>query len=207
MTKGNFLDLLRYYLSELPKGIVDEILEEYNLHFEEGKKQGKTEDEIANDLGSPKDIALEYLNYEKVAKEHTSRKNYRTKGLFRHSDTGEINWGMVFIGLLLSPIVLPMIFAFFAMAFALTIALVAIGVSVIVAGIGIILGTLFPFLPFISMGEGLLLLSPLTKVLMGLTGIVLGILLVNIFKDFIIALIEKIKNRGKVNEKKGVENE
>ena len=35
---------------------VKEILADYEAHFEEGKKEGLTEEEISKELGSPKDI-------------------------------------------------------------------------------------------------------------------------------------------------------
>ena len=37
-----------------------EILADYEAHFEEGKKEGLTEEEISKELGSPKDIYDSY---------------------------------------------------------------------------------------------------------------------------------------------------
>lgn len=62
MNKTEFLDLLRYYFRNAKKSEVEEILADYEAHFEEGKKRGLTEDAIAKELGSPKDIYESYTS-------------------------------------------------------------------------------------------------------------------------------------------------
>ena len=47
MNKTDFLDLLRYYFRNAKKSEVEEILADYEAHFEEGKKRGLTEEEAA----------------------------------------------------------------------------------------------------------------------------------------------------------------
>ncbi len=60
MNKTEFLDLLRYYFRNTKTEDVNEILSDYEAHFEEGKKRGLTEEAIAKELGSPKDIYESY---------------------------------------------------------------------------------------------------------------------------------------------------
>lgn len=62
MNKTEFLDLLRYYFRNAKKSEVEEILADYEAHFEEGKKHGLTEEAIAKELGSPKDIYESYAS-------------------------------------------------------------------------------------------------------------------------------------------------
>lgn len=62
MNKTEFLDLLRYYFRNAKKSEVEEILADYEAHFEEGKKRGLTEEAIAKELGSPKDICESYAS-------------------------------------------------------------------------------------------------------------------------------------------------
>lgn len=62
MNKTEFLDLLRYYFRNAKKSEVEEILADYEAHFEEGKKRGLTEEVIAKELGSPKDIYESYAS-------------------------------------------------------------------------------------------------------------------------------------------------
>lgn len=56
MNETEFLDLLRYYFRNAKTEEVEEILADYESHFAEGKKRGLSEEEIARELGSPKDI-------------------------------------------------------------------------------------------------------------------------------------------------------
>lgn len=62
MNKTEFLDLLRYYFRNAKKSEVEEILADYEAHFEEGKKRGLTEEAIAKELGSPKAIYESYAS-------------------------------------------------------------------------------------------------------------------------------------------------
>lgn len=61
MKKNEYLDLLRYYLSNLPKNVVDDIINDYEEHFSIGLENNKTEEEISDELGSPKFIAEQFL--------------------------------------------------------------------------------------------------------------------------------------------------
>lgn len=56
MNKTEFLDLLRYYFRNAKTEELNDILADYEAHFEEGKRAGLTEEEISKELGSPKDI-------------------------------------------------------------------------------------------------------------------------------------------------------
>ena len=56
MTREEFMDLLRYYFRNINQTQVNEILADYESHFEEGKAAGLSEEEIARELGSPKEI-------------------------------------------------------------------------------------------------------------------------------------------------------
>ena len=60
MNETEFLDLLRYYFRNAKTEEVNEILSDYESHFDEGKKRGLSEEEIAKELGSPKDIYDSY---------------------------------------------------------------------------------------------------------------------------------------------------
>ena len=60
MNKTEFLDLLRYYFRNAKTEDVNEIIADYDAHFEEGKKRGLTEEAISKELGSPKDIYESY---------------------------------------------------------------------------------------------------------------------------------------------------
>ena len=52
MTKAEYMELLRKNLERFSKELQEEILEDYNQHFAEGEKQGKTDEEIIRELGN-----------------------------------------------------------------------------------------------------------------------------------------------------------
>ncbi|MGG4393630.1 DUF1700 domain-containing protein [Paenibacillus thiaminolyticus] len=61
MHKEYFLLKLKYGLMSLPAEDRDEILAEYSAHFAFGEQQGRTEEEIARELGDPEELAVELL--------------------------------------------------------------------------------------------------------------------------------------------------
>lgn len=61
MNKQQFMSRLQFELLPLPEHERSEILEEYDAHFEFGKQQGRTEEEIARELGVPEELAVELL--------------------------------------------------------------------------------------------------------------------------------------------------
>ena len=60
MTKQEYLKELRKNLRGFSQEEIDDILYDYEEHFSIGLSSGKTEEEIAEELGDPKDIAEQY---------------------------------------------------------------------------------------------------------------------------------------------------
>lgn len=61
MREYEFLKTLREELSLLPHELREDIIRDFEEHFEEGMAKGKSAEEIAANLGDPKIIAEEYL--------------------------------------------------------------------------------------------------------------------------------------------------
>lgn len=61
MNKKEYISALRAQLQRLPSNDVEEIIKEFDSHFEIGLSEGKTESEIAAKLGSPLEVAQIYL--------------------------------------------------------------------------------------------------------------------------------------------------
>jgi uncharacterized membrane protein len=59
MTQTEFLDILAERLRGLPPHEIDELLDDYASHFEEGLAEGRSEAEIAAALGDPVRLARE----------------------------------------------------------------------------------------------------------------------------------------------------
>lgn len=62
MTRRQFIEQLKKELLKHGISNINDILNEYENHFEEGKKVGKSEEEICNNLGNPKTLAIEYCD-------------------------------------------------------------------------------------------------------------------------------------------------
>lgn len=56
MRKTEYLEKIREILTGVDEDIVKDILEDYENHFEMGMKEGRTEEEIAAELGDPKEM-------------------------------------------------------------------------------------------------------------------------------------------------------
>lgn len=61
MNKTKFLTLLRKKLDGMPIKEQNELLEDYETHYDFGQQQGKTEEEISSELGDPLELAVEAM--------------------------------------------------------------------------------------------------------------------------------------------------
>lgn len=59
MNKGEYLEALKKALKDTDKDVMDEILADYEEHFQVGMENGKTEEEICEELGSIEDLVEE----------------------------------------------------------------------------------------------------------------------------------------------------
>ena len=62
MNKKEYLAKLRMYLQGLPISELEDIISDYEEHFNIGISKGKSEEEISKELGDPKEVALGYIN-------------------------------------------------------------------------------------------------------------------------------------------------
>lgn len=61
MTKNEFLQELYNHLLSLPAAERDDILADFEEHFQAGAERGKSEEQICAELGNPYTCALQYL--------------------------------------------------------------------------------------------------------------------------------------------------
>lgn len=73
MSKQEYLQLLNRYLTRVSPEERKDIINEYETHFISGKEAGKTEDEISQELGNPKEIGREMSASAAMDKAETSR--------------------------------------------------------------------------------------------------------------------------------------
>ncbi|SIT84746.1 DUF4097 family beta strand repeat-containing protein [Edaphobacillus lindanitolerans] len=62
MGKNEFLNELRQHLTVLPEEERNDILQDLNEYFDEGKREGKSESDISSSLGTPSEIAADILS-------------------------------------------------------------------------------------------------------------------------------------------------
>lgn len=191
MNRKSYIDLLRYYLRDLPKNVIDDIVMDYEEHFAIGVSGGKSEEEISEELGSPETIAKEFLTIE-PGRTRVRRITDQEKKLLEENESRSseiLKWiGIIALIVVLSPTILSV----FGVFLGLVLAALGVFIGLVAAGIFIIGGLVF--------GTGSLYVSPsiaslsiLTQVLMALFLIALGILILALFISFISWLIKTLK--------------
>ncbi len=197
MKKNEYLDLLRYYLSNLPKNVVDDIINDYEEHFSIGLENNKTEEEISDELGSPKFIAEQFLETERV---FTNKKVNESDFINNNPENSTISKILKIVFIIVGFIFLsPVILAIFGLIMGIFGGLIGLGgmvVGLVIFSIVIFLSS-FPFFfvpSFISVPYSLLNLHPLTKISVSIFTVCLSILLIIILYKIIILFIKGIKN-------------
>ncbi len=183
MNKTEYINKLKDYLHSLPLDELEDILSDYEEHFQIGLSKGKTEEEISTELGDPYDISGNYTNLNKTT--ITTTDNYGNNLL---------------IILLLGFFNLIIVFAPFMSIVAILISIYIAGISFIFGGIVTIFGMSFNFftpvaqphiLTSLGFGFGLSCLGLLT--------IILAIYLTKLFMKLTIRYIKwniEIVNKG-----------
>lgn len=158
MNKKEFLDLLRYYLRDYPINIVNDIVGDYEAHFFEGLQNGKMEEEISKELGSPRDIADEFLNNSEY-RESFYQNNAFCGSQSTNDDTGHASKQesvlsktikitlMVIGGMLLLPIIFSLVVSLLTIIFSIFISIFSVGISSFVMG-GALIITHFVKIPY-----------------------------------------------------------
>ncbi|MCD4669175.1 MAG: DUF1700 domain-containing protein [Actinomycetia bacterium] len=75
MNKEEFVDSLSKYLRGIPEDEKQDIISDFDEHFEMGKKEGRTEENISESLGNPKALANQLkasVTVERAEKETTT---------------------------------------------------------------------------------------------------------------------------------------
>lgn len=183
LNKTEYMDKLKDYLQGLPLYEQEDILSDYDEHFEVALSKGKTAEEIAKELGDPYDISRNYISFNNNIVKHTADNN---RGLL--------------IAILLIAFNLIIVLGPYISIVGLLISMYITGISFIFGGIALMLGNAFNFIGIISQphiltslgfGIGLSSLGVLTLIL----GIYLSKLLISLTKRYISWNIE-IVNRG-----------
>ena len=160
MVRDDFLRQLSYSLYGLSEVEINDIILDYEKHFQIGLSQGKTEEEISNELGNPWEIAKNYINQtlESFREEPpTTNHNNKIRKVFFIILLGLFNLIIVlvpYIGLV-----------------GILLGIFGLGAGLFFTGIGILFG-----IPFVSISDGQLHGFTIIGYSLGFVG--LGILIV-----------------------------
>ncbi|EFI41425.1 DUF1700 domain-containing protein [Peptoniphilus sp. oral taxon 386] len=212
MKKKEFLDLLRYYLKDMPRIVVDDIISDYEEHFSFAVERGKSEEQICDELGAPELIAKDYMKNEgkklKVQMQDYDYTENREKKKKSSNDTLLIILivigGIIFLG----PI-LGVGMGIFGAIFGLLASIIAIGGSFILVGLALPL-SLIPtviYPNFISIPSIFMEINPITKIFATISLITIGVLFIGLAIKLFKTVIKGIKNifvaiRWKINKRR-----
>ena len=164
MTREEFLKTLRRSLSGLPQAQIDDIISDYEAHFDAGRDAGRSEESVAAALGDPKRLARE-LRLEAGIRRWQEERNPSSAvaAIVAFLSLGAID--IIFILPILA-LILLLLFTFYIASFAVLIAgavvflvgpfvgLLSGGFAVMLAGLGMTAGALaaLTLLTIISIG-------------------------------------------------------
>jgi uncharacterized membrane protein len=156
-----FMEQLRNGLKGISEEEIEDILYDYEEHFDIGLSKGKTEEEIAKELGNPRNISKTYRASATIT---TAENNPSPRNLFK-AILAAMALGFFNLVIVLGP---------FIAIVGLLFALYAISVGFIIGGVGSFFGTIAaPFLPYrINVG-----MHPITSISFGIGLTALGVLI------------------------------
>lgn len=144
MNKNEFVNELRKNLQGLPLEDIQDILSDYEEHFDVGMSKGKSESEIAKELGEPKEIAEGYrsnyqTNFQSIyqANPVSIETGYRVADIKANTDDSTRKF---LIGLLLVIANLVVLFGPFMAVLGVLIGFYGAGIGIFIGGIWLILG-------------------------------------------------------------------
>lgn len=149
MTKNEFLKILENGLKDFPQEELQDILYDYKEHFYNGEREGKTEEEIINELGDPYVIVNQYrsgyVSSSTNSKEYSSNRNNARNNNINTNNNGDntatkITKLIIFI---LAIIVLtPVIFGGGVGVLGVLFAIISIPFAFSIGGIGLLISKL-----------------------------------------------------------------
>ncbi len=80
MNKTEYLTKLTNELGHMPYGDVKDIIQSMEEHFDEGINEGRSEEEIAESLGDPKELAMEFKDgakFKQIIKKRKMSDNFK----------------------------------------------------------------------------------------------------------------------------------
>ncbi len=208
MSRQEYLDLLKYYLKDFPSVVVKDIVADYEEHFNIGLENGKAEDQISQELGSPETIAKQFLENEGRA---LAKTNTGKEGM----SLSKIIIGSILVVLLI-PVILPILGVLVGVVgtfVGLIFAIIAMAIAIFALGVALLLSLIPGFLSLniVAMPAVFAQIHPITIIFTSVALISGSILTAGIGINFFKWLFKSLKNlfitiKWKI-EKRGVRDE
>ena len=196
MTKTEFFNIIRNGLKDFPENEVNDILYDYEEHFASGLNDGKTVEEIIEELGNPYDIVEQY----KSTNSYSINQQYK-------STSNSINTNIIIL-ILVGIICFPAITGLGGIIIGIISALCFVPLGFTFAGIAVLLGDLgISVLGIINAPDFItdfptssVILFTIGSLLSTILGIILSVYLVKAFIILIKKIIELFKEKSKKEE-------
>ncbi|MGF7050477.1 putative membrane protein [Paenibacillus sp. DS2015] len=101
MNKNQFLSTLHHHLASLAAEERNELMADYESHFIDGLQNGKTEAQIASELGDPIELAKEVVGDRTTTAPPIARQSSITRNLF-------VYVGLFFVNIIIGPILIAL---------------------------------------------------------------------------------------------------
>ncbi|MBF2654818.1 DUF1700 domain-containing protein [Listeria seeligeri] len=169
MNKQDFLNELNQRLELLDPRERRELLSDYQEHFRNGLAEGKSEEQIVFDLGTPEEIATDILSERDIKEEPVENDYYYVPRKNYNSDRSKGKQILIGVGLFFLDVclIIPILITLWSLSISLWVTVVACLVSPVLLGVGLIFGMgyemyqLFVSIGLVGFGLMLLLVASL----------------------------------------------
>ncbi|MCI5726909.1 MAG: DUF1700 domain-containing protein [Clostridium sp.] len=193
MTKTEFFNIIRNGLKDFPENEVNDILYDYEEHFASGLNDGKTVEEIIEELGNPYDIVEQYKSTNSYSIDQKSK------------STSSLTNTTIIILILVGIICFPAITGLGGIIIGIIATLCFVPLGFTFAGIGILLGDLgVSVLGIVNLPDFItdfptssVILFTIGSLLSTILGIIISVYLVKAFIILIKKIIELFKEKSK----------
>ena len=193
MTKTEFFNIIRNGLKDFPENEVNDILYDYEEHFASGLNDGKTVEEIIEELGNPYDIVEQYKSTNSYSIDQKSK------------STSSLTNTTIIILILVGIICFPAITGLGGIIIGIIATLCFVPLGFTFAGIGILLGDLgVSVLGIVNLPDFItdfptssVILFTIGSLLSSILGIIISVYLVKAFIILIKKIIELFKEKSK----------
>ncbi|GKU31332.1 DUF1700 domain-containing protein [Clostridium folliculivorans] len=194
MNKHQFLNILSNGLLDFPDKERKDILYDYEEHFDVGLAQGKTEEQIINELGDPHAIVNQYRSGTNRNYYNDTQNSQPYNSNNANSNNKALAIILIVLLLLFSPGILGLIIGIFGGMIGLVAGAFGIAIAGLAVALGVTFGSVFGIF---TIPTGIAALPATASLLIGIGTLALGILCTigcfYLIKAFVMLIIKFVK--------------